>query len=50
MNISSEGISLIKKFEGCELESYQDAVGVWNEETKKIDEIEEDSDEEEELE
>ena len=29
MNISSEGISLIKKFEGCELESYQDAVGVW---------------------
>ena len=29
MNISNEGISLIKKFEGCELESYQDAVGVW---------------------
>ena len=29
MNISGEGISLIKKFEGCELESYQDAVGVW---------------------
>ncbi len=28
MNISNEGISLIKKFEGCELESYQDAVGV----------------------
>lgn len=29
MNISNEGISLIKKFEGCELESYQDSVGVW---------------------
>ncbi len=29
MNISEEGISLIKKFEGCELEAYQDAVGVW---------------------
>ena len=27
--ISEEGISLIKKFEGCELESYQDSVGVW---------------------
>ena len=29
MKISAEGISLIKKFEGCELESYQDSVGVW---------------------
>ena len=29
MNISNEGISLIKKFEGCELEAYQDVVGVW---------------------
>ena len=29
MNISEEGISLIKKFEGCELRSYQDAVDVW---------------------
>jgi len=29
MNISNEGISLIKKFEGCELESYQDSVGIW---------------------
>mgnify|MGYP001593774996 FL=1 len=29
MKISQEGISLIKKFEGCELEAYQDAVGVW---------------------
>ena len=29
MNISVEGTSLIKKFEGCELEAYQDSVGVW---------------------
>ena len=28
MNISAEGLSLIKKFEGCELEAYEDAVGV----------------------
>ena len=28
MNISAEGLSLIKKFEGCELEAYKDAVGV----------------------
>tara|TARA_Y100001972_G_scaffold85659_1_gene104814 strand:- start:931 stop:1374 length:444 start_codon:yes stop_codon:yes gene_type:complete len=28
MNISNEGISLIKKFEGCELEAYYDAVDV----------------------
>lgn len=27
--LSMEGISLIKKFEGCELASYQDSVGVW---------------------
>jgi|TARA_R110000824_G_scaffold203363_1_gene387781 lysozyme len=27
--ISQEGLSLIKKFEGCELASYQDSVGVW---------------------
>ena len=27
--ISQEGIELIKKFEGCELEAYQDSVGVW---------------------
>jgi len=27
--ISAEGIALIKKFEGCELTSYQDSVGVW---------------------
>ena len=29
MNISQEGISLIKKFEGCELEAYKCAAGVW---------------------
>ena len=29
MYISVEGTSLIKKFEGCELEAYQDSVGVW---------------------
>ena len=29
MNTSEEGISLIKNYEGCELESYQDSVGVW---------------------
>ena len=28
MNISNEGIALIKKFEGCKLESYYDAVDV----------------------
>ena len=29
MNISKEGIALIKRFEGCELKAYQDSVGVW---------------------
>lgn len=29
MQISDQGIALIKKFEGCELKAYQDAVGVW---------------------
>tara|TARA_R100001443_G_scaffold24308_1_gene36604 strand:- start:6788 stop:7231 length:444 start_codon:yes stop_codon:yes gene_type:complete len=29
MKISQEGIALIKKFEGCKLEAYQDSVGVW---------------------
>ena len=29
MNISEEGISLIKNYEGCKLEAYQDSVGVW---------------------
>jgi lysozyme len=28
MKISEEGISLIKKFEGCELSAYKDAVGI----------------------
>ena len=28
MNISQEGLSLIKKFEGCELEAYKCAAGV----------------------
>ncbi|HEI9766514.1 lysozyme [Serratia marcescens] len=29
MNISKGGIELIKRFEGLELEAYQDSVGVW---------------------
>jgi lysozyme len=29
MQISNNGISLIKKFEGCRLAAYQDSVGVW---------------------
>ena len=29
MNISEEGKSLIKKFEGCELEAYQCSANVW---------------------
>tara|TARA_R110000765_G_scaffold416683_1_gene518649 strand:+ start:344 stop:787 length:444 start_codon:yes stop_codon:yes gene_type:complete len=29
MNISEEGLSLIKKFEGCELKAYQDSVDIW---------------------
>tara|TARA_A100000172_G_scaffold66855_1_gene46488 strand:- start:3375 stop:3818 length:444 start_codon:yes stop_codon:yes gene_type:complete len=29
MNISKEGINLIKKFEGCKLEAYKCAAGVW---------------------
>lgn len=29
MNISKEGINLIKKFEGCELKAYKCAAGVW---------------------
>tara|TARA_R100000231_G_scaffold53798_1_gene45228 strand:- start:290 stop:733 length:444 start_codon:yes stop_codon:yes gene_type:complete len=29
MNISKEGIALLKKFEGCKLQAYQDSVGVW---------------------
>ena len=29
MEISEEGLALIKKFEGCELTAYQDSVDVW---------------------
>jgi len=29
MKISQEGLALIKKFEGCELEAYKCAAGVW---------------------
>ena len=29
MQISEEGISLIKHFEGCGLEAYQDSIGIW---------------------
>ena len=29
MKISENGLKLIKKFEGCRLTAYQDAVGVW---------------------
>ena len=29
MEISQEGLSLIKKFEGCKLQSYKCAAGVW---------------------
>lgn len=29
MKISSEGLSLIKKFEGCKLEAYKCSAGVW---------------------
>lgn len=29
MKVSNEGIKLIQQFEGCRLEAYQDAVGVW---------------------
>jgi GH24 family phage-related lysozyme (muramidase) len=29
MNVSEKGLSIIKKSEGCRLESYKDAAGVW---------------------
>ena len=29
INISQEGLSLIKRFEGCELQAYKCAAGVW---------------------
>ena len=41
MKISEEGVALLKKFEGCELEAYQDSVGVWTRgygHTKGVDE------------
>lgn len=29
MKVSNNGLNLIKKFEGCRLQAYQDSVGVW---------------------
>ncbi len=29
MQISEDGLALIRKFEGCELTAYKDAVGIW---------------------
>lgn len=29
MNINQAGLDLIKSFEGCKLQSYQDVVGIW---------------------
>ena len=29
MRISDAGVNLIKAFEGCKLEAYQDSIGVW---------------------
>ena len=29
MNVNSEGLELIKSFEGCRLRSYTDSVGIW---------------------
>ena len=29
MNISKEGLDLIKQFEGCRLEAYKDPIGIW---------------------
>lgn len=29
MEVSQEGINLIKRFEGCRLQAYMDAVGIW---------------------
>lgn len=29
MNISEQGLELIRQHEGCRLESYQDSVGIW---------------------
>ena len=41
MKISDEGIQLIKKFEGCKLEAYQDAVGIWTIAYGRIKEVKE---------
>ena len=41
MKISEEGLSLIKKFEGCKLEAYQDAVGIWTIAYGRIKEVKE---------
>tara|TARA_R110000824_G_scaffold235400_1_gene424186 strand:- start:204 stop:704 length:501 start_codon:yes stop_codon:yes gene_type:complete len=41
MKISHEGLSLIKKFEGCKLEAYQDAVGIWTIAYGRIKEVKE---------
>lgn len=29
MNLSPQGLALVKQFEGCKLEAYQDGAGVW---------------------
>lgn len=29
LKVSDDGIALIKEFEGCKLEAYQDSVGIW---------------------
>jgi lysozyme len=29
MKISSSGIQLVRRFEGCRLEAYQDQIGIW---------------------
>ena len=29
MSISDQGLAFIKKFEGCLLKAYEDAVGMW---------------------
>ena len=29
MKISEDGLELIRNFEGCETDAYQDSVGVW---------------------
>lgn len=41
MKISKEGLALIKKFEGCELEAYQCAAGIWTIAYGRIKEVKE---------